>query len=80
MDKKLKKAIKDDIGKRGDRGVSEVLRVVEEECYDLSRHVLENWQDKPLSNFWNATGNAIENIAFKVELEFGYGQHGKHVK
>ena len=71
MEKKLEEAIRNDIGQRGDKAVIETLRIVEEECYDISRHVLENWQDKPLSNFWNRIGGSLDRLASKLEDFFG---------
>jgi len=80
LKKELEEKIKDQIGARGDAAVSEILRIVEEEVYDISRHVLEAWQDKPLSTFWNRIGGSIDTIAAKIEKQFGHKNTEEQIK
>ena len=54
------------------RGLSAVLVALSEVCYGKAEHLVSNWQEKPASNAWAKSGNAIAKATTRIQNDYGY--------
>jgi len=51
--------------------ISELLSIIENQCYEIADHVLANWQDQYLFRWWNRIAQRLSVIAGEIRDELG---------
>ena len=51
-----------------EHGLQHFVETISDVCYEKEAHVLENWQDKPLSAIWNRAGRYLFSCAMNPKV------------